>query len=57
MTPNKYGQVTKFLTPLQKENPDQLCVNVEIIENAKMPRVDIEALNTGLSFPPLAQLI
>lgn len=53
MRPNKIGQVAKFHTPLPDENPDQLYVVLEIIEDDERPRADIEALNTGLSFPPI----
>ncbi len=53
MKPNKIGQVAKFHTPLPDENPDQLYVVLEIIEDDERPRADIKALNTGLSFPPI----
>jgi hypothetical protein len=53
MRPNKIGQVAKFHTPLTDENPNQLYVVLEIIEDDERPRADIKALNTGLSFPPI----
>lgn len=53
MKPNKIGQVAKFHTPLPDENPNQLYVVLEIIEDVERPRADIKALNTGLSFPPI----
>ena len=53
MIPNKIGQVAKFHTPLPDENPNQLYVVLEIIEDDERPRADIKALNTGLSFPPI----
>jgi hypothetical protein len=53
MRPNKIGQVAKFHTPLPDENPNQLYVVLEIIENDERPRADIKALNTGLSLPPI----
>lgn len=53
MKPNKPGQVAKFHTPLPDENPNQLYVVLEIKEDVERPRVDIKALNTGLSFPPI----
>lgn len=53
MRPNKQGQVAKFHTPLPDENPNQLYVVLEIKEDVEKPRVDIKALNTGLSFPPI----
>lgn len=53
MRPNKIGQVAKFHTPLPDENPNQIYVVLEIIEDDERPRADIKALNTGLSFPPI----
>ena len=53
MRPIKIGQVAKFHTPLPDENPNQLYVVLEIIEDDERPRADIKALNTGLSFPPI----
>lgn len=53
MKPNKVGQVVKFHTPLPNENPDQLYVVLEIKGDDERPRADIQALNTGLSFPPI----
>ncbi len=53
MRPNKIGQVAKFHSPLPEENPNQLYVVLEIIEDDERPRADIKALNTGLSFPPI----
>lgn len=53
MKPNKPGQVAKFHTPLPDENPDQLYVVLEIMDDVERPRANIRALNTGLSFPPI----
>ena len=53
MTPTKEGQIVKFHTPLPDENPDQLYVVLEVIADDERPRADIQALNTGLSFPPI----
>lgn len=53
MIPNKTGQVAKFHTPLPDENPNQIYVVLEIIEDDIRPRADIQALNTGLPFPPI----
>ncbi len=50
MRPNKIGQVAKFLISLPGEDPNQLFVVLEIIEDVDRPRADIKALNTGLSF-------
>ena len=53
MRPNKVGQIAKFHTPLPNENADQLYVVLEVIDDSERPRADIQALNTGLSFPPI----
>lgn len=47
------GNIVKFHTPLTDENPNQLYVVLEVIEDDERPRADIQALNTGLSFPPI----
>ena len=53
MRPNKIGQVAKFHTSLPDENPNQLYVVMEVIADDERPRADIQALNTGLSIPPI----
>jgi hypothetical protein len=53
MRPNKTGQIAKFHTPLPDENPNQIYVVLEIIEDDIRPKADIQALNTGLPFPPV----
>jgi hypothetical protein len=53
MKPNKQGQIVKFHTTLEGENPEQLYVVLEVIENDERPRADIQALNTGLAFAPI----
>jgi len=53
MRPNKKGQIAKFHTPLPDENPEQLYVVLEVIEDDDSPRAQIQALNTGLSFVPI----
>jgi hypothetical protein len=53
MKPNKVGQVAKFHTPNSDEDPNQLYVVLEIKGDDDSARVDIKALNTGLSFPPI----
>ncbi|SDY03757.1 hypothetical protein [Flavobacterium degerlachei] len=53
MKPNKKGQVAKFHTPLTDENPNQIYVVLDIIEDEIRPRAEIKALNTGLAFPPI----
>lgn len=56
MRPSKKGQIAKFHTPLDGENPEQLYVILEVIEDNERPRADIQALNTGLSFPPISKV-
>ena len=53
MKPNKQGQIVKFHTPSHGENPEQLYVVLEVIEDDERPRADIQALDTGLAFPPI----
>ncbi|WP_396193247.1 hypothetical protein [Flavobacterium sp.] len=53
MKPIEIGQIVKFHTPLPEENPNQLYVVLEVIADDDRPRADIQALNTGLSFPPI----
>lgn len=53
MRPNKIGQIAKFHTPLPGEDPNQLYVVLEIIEDVERPRADIKALKTGISFVPI----
>ena len=50
------GNIVKFHTPLPDENPNQLYVVLEVIEDDERPRADIQALNTGLSFPPISKV-
>lgn len=49
----KKGQIVKFHMPLPEEKPNQLYVVLEVITDNERPRADIQALNTGLSFPPI----
>ena len=53
MRPNKQGQIVKFHTSLEGENPEQLYVVLQVIEDDERPRADIQALNTGLAFAPI----
>ena len=53
MKPKKQGQIVKFHSPLEGENPEQLYVVLEVIKDDERPRADIQALNTGLAFPPI----
>ena len=45
--------IVKFHSPLPEENPNQLYVVLEVIADDERPRANIQALNTGLSFPPI----
>jgi hypothetical protein len=40
-------------TPLADKNHKQLYVVLKVIEEDGRPTVDIQALNLGLSFPPI----
>ncbi len=53
MKPIKKGTIVRFHTPLADENPNQLYVVLEVIEDDERPRADIQALNTSLAFPPI----
>lgn len=53
MKPNKSGQIAKFHTPLEGENPEQIYVVLDVYENFERSSAKIQALNTGLAFPPI----
>ena len=53
MIPSKEGQIVKFHTPLEDEDPDQQYVVLEIKEDGERSRVDIKALNIGFAFCPI----
>jgi hypothetical protein len=53
MKPIKTGQIAKFHTPFQDEDPNQLYVVTEIFDEVERPRAEIKALHTGLPFPPI----
>jgi len=52
----KAGQITKFHTPLPDEDPNQLYVVLEVIEDNENSRANIQALNTGLKFPGISKV-
>ena len=52
MLPTKIGQVARFHTPLQGEDPNQLYVVLQIIDD-EWSRAQIQPLGTNLSFPPI----
>lgn len=49
----KEGKIVKFHTPQADENPDQLYLVLEVIEDNVKSRAKIQALNTGLAFAPV----
>lgn len=53
----KEGKIVKFHTPLADENPNQLYVVLEVIEDDERSRAKIQALNTGLTFAPVNTVI
>ncbi|MGZ5283824.1 MAG: hypothetical protein ACXWEY_16230 [Bacteroidia bacterium] len=57
MKPTKSGQIVKFHTPLEGENPKQLYVLLELHEDVERPRAQIKALNTNLSFPVISTVL
>lgn len=57
MKPNKRGQIVKFHSPNQDEDPEQLYLVLEFIEEGKRSRAKIQALNTGLSFPSISLVL
>ena len=54
MKPIKEGQIVKFHTPLENENPSQQYVVLEMNADVSMPRAKIKALSTGLTFAPIS---
>lgn len=46
-----------FHTPLPNEDPNQLYVVLEVKKDRKRSRVDIKALNNGLSFAPISTVL
>jgi len=49
----KEGQIVKFHTPMEDEDPNQLYVVKEVKGSGEDARIDILALDTGLTFPPI----
>lgn len=56
MITNKEGQIVKFHTPVENEDPNQLYVVLEIIDDNEKSRAKIQALNTGLTFAPISMV-
>ncbi len=57
MLPKKEGQIVRFHTPLADEDPEQIYVVLELKEDAESSKADIQALGTGLSFPPVSTVL
>lgn len=53
MIPNKAGQIVKFHTVLEGENPLQNYVVLELQMDSDPPKAKIQALNTGLPYAPI----
>jgi hypothetical protein len=53
MTPTKKGQIVKFHTPLEYEDPKQLFIILEFIEDGIKSRGKIQPINTGMTFNPI----
>lgn len=51
MIPTKEGQIVRFHTPLEGENPNQLYVVLEVKIDGEHDRADIQPLGTELAFP------
>lgn len=51
MKPIKRGQIVKLHTPYEDEDPNQLYLVLEFMEDGDRSRARIETLNTGFSFP------
>ena len=52
MKPNKKGQVVKFHTPFEDEDPNQLYLVLEFREDGEKSRVLIETMNTNFYITP-----
>ena len=55
--PTKKGQIVKFHTPYEDEDPIQMYVTLEIYEADRGLTARIQALNTGLSFPSVSLVL
>lgn len=57
MKPHKEGQIVKFHTPMEDEDPTQLYVLLELKEDGEMSRADIQPLGTGWAYPPITTVL
>ena len=46
------GQIVRFHTPMEGEDPNQLYLVLEVHKDG-IPRAHVQALGTELSFPPV----
>jgi hypothetical protein len=53
MIPTKRGQIVKFHTPYEDEDPNQLFVTLEVIDDGNRSRVKIYPLGYGNAFAPI----
>ena len=53
MKPTKAGEIVRFHTPFEDEDPNNIYVIIEIHLDVNTPRCKIKALDTGLKFPPI----
>lgn len=53
MKPTKKGQIVKLHTPFEYEDPKQLFVVLEFIEDGIKSRGKIQPINTGMTFNPI----
>lgn len=57
MLPTKEGQIVKFHTPLEDEDPNQIYVVLELKEDGERSRADIQSLGTQWAFPSITTVL
>lgn len=57
MKPVRKGQIVKFHSPMEDEDPEQLYVILEVKGDGDDARLDIQALDTGMMFPPVSTVM
>lgn len=55
MLPTKEGQIVKFHTPMEDEDPEQIFVLLELKEDGERSRADIQPLELVFHFPLFLQ--
>lgn len=53
MAPDTTGQIVKFHTPIPGENSELQYVVLDLYTTGNIEKAKIQALNTGLPFPPI----